>query len=309
MRSKPYSLVKGRRVRGTRLDECGRVVYGEDSTAVSKGFITVGLTANLVETEEISVTNASGERCIHEPSESSIAGYGVSITFCEVDPAFFSLLTGQEVYLDDSGAAIGFTVNTKLEITSAFALEVWAGTANADACENPNAQGAYGYLLLPFLKGATVGDITIENGAVNFTITGANTRDGHAWGSGPYNVIMAGAAPSPLPTPLDPNDALLSIVVDVAPPEPFAGTRPLLDPSSEEYTGITATPTGLSVEFAPVPADIVAPAWYDFGDGTWDYIAPDSMGETTHVYEAAGTYTVRASTNGTWVTTEVTVTA
>lgn len=307
MRSKPFSLVKGRRLRVTRVDDCGRVVYGESSTGVSKGFISVGLTANVVETDEISVTNAAGERCIHEPAESSISGYASEIVFCEVDPAVFSLITGQEVYVNDAGEAIGISVNTKLEIKSAFALELWAGTANTDSCANPNAQGSYGYLLLPFLRGGVVGDITVENGAINFTITGANTRDGHAWGVGPYNVMMSGAEAAALPTPLDSNDALLAIVVDVAPPEPFAGTRPLLDPSGEPLTGLTAAVEGSTATFTPVPDDVTASVWYEFGDGTWDYLAPDAMGATTHTYPGPGTYEVRASANGEWATTTVTV--
>jgi hypothetical protein len=44
--AKCLSLVKGRRIRLTRLDACGRPVYGESSAVVSKGFISVAFTAN-----------------------------------------------------------------------------------------------------------------------------------------------------------------------------------------------------------------------------------------------------------------------
>ena len=49
MATKCLSLVKGRRIRLTELDGCGRPVYGEGSQAVSKGFISVALTANTSE--------------------------------------------------------------------------------------------------------------------------------------------------------------------------------------------------------------------------------------------------------------------
>ncbi|HEX5018629.1 MAG TPA: hypothetical protein VFX15_13715, partial [Actinomycetes bacterium] len=70
-------------------------------------------------------------------------------------------------------------------------------------------------------------------------------------------------------------------------------------------TSITATPTGLDVDFTVTPA-ASDPVWYDFGDGTWDYVA--APGAASHTYAAAGTYTVKATTNGTWVSTSVTVT-
>lgn len=310
MATKTLKLVKGRRIRLTRVDSCGRPVYGEYGQAVSKGFITVALTANTVDTDEVNLTNASGERCIYIPAESSIAGYAVEITFCDVDPDLFSLATSQPVVQDDDGDTVGMAVDTAVDTTATgFALELWAGVGDDDSC----AEGlgvSYGYFLLPFLKGGIVGDFTIENGAVTFTLTGSSTRDGNGWGVGPYNnvVIDNVGDPSFLWSPIASTVALWWAKTTAAPPEPFVGARPLLDPSVEAYTSLAGTPTGLSVAFVPTANDIVAPAWYDFGDGTWDYIEADDMGATTHVYAQAGTYTVRASSNGEWVTTTVVVT-
>src|SRR6476469_1177698 len=106
MPTKCLSLVKGRRIRLTRLDGCGRPVYGDCSTSVSKGFISVAFTANTTESDEISVTNAAGEICVFEPAETSLTGYAVEIAFCEVDPELFSLVTGQPIVTDASGNAI-----------------------------------------------------------------------------------------------------------------------------------------------------------------------------------------------------------
>lgn len=311
MPTKCLSLVKGRRIRLTRTDACGRPVFGDESQVVSKGFITVGLTANTIETDEINVTNAAGERCVYEPAETSLTGYGVEITFCEVDPDLFALVTGNPVVLDAFGNSVGFDVDTATSLSgSGFALELWAGSASGDACDTDGAQGSFGYLLLPFLRGGIVGDFTVENGAVTFSITGANTRDGNNWGVGPYSDIqITEGQPGPMGTAVSKTTALRTMLTDVAPPEPFCGARPLLDPSVEVLTGITATPTGLVVAFEAVPDDIAAPVWYDFGDGTWDYLAAEDLGVTEHTYEAAGTYTVRASSNGVWVSTTVTVTA
>jgi PKD repeat protein len=85
----------------------------------------------------------------------------------------------------------------------------------------------------------------------------------------------------------------------------FEGSIPLLDIADPALTDFTATPTGLSVEFVPVPAG-TDPVWYEFGDGEWDLA---ETGSYTHVYEAAGTYEVVARRGGSRVTETVTVTA
>jgi hypothetical protein len=311
MVTKCISLVKGRRIRLTRLDGCGRPVFGECSTAVSKGFISVAFTANTIDTDEINVTNAAGERCVYEPAETSLSGYTLEITFCEVDPDLFALATGQPVVADGDNT-IGFDIDTQLNLAGqGFALELWAGAANTDACATEGAQGSFGYLLVPFLKGGIVGDFTVENGAVTFTLTGATTRDGNAWGVGPYNDIMLDHSPTPVPgpmvTPIGATIALRTILTDVAPPEAACGCRPLLDPDVLPLESIVGVVAGMVATFTPTPDDIAAPTWYDLGDGTWDYLASSALGATSHTYTAPGTYTVKASTNGEWVTTTVVI--
>lgn len=309
MTTKCLSLVKGRRIRLTRLDGCGRPVYGDCSTVTSKGFISVAFTANTSDSDEINVTNAAGEVCVFEPAETTLTGYSVEIQFCEVDPELFALATGQPVVEDADGNVIGFDVDTKTSLTGqGFALELWAGSASGDACATEGAQGSYGYILVPFLRGGIVGDFTVENGAVTFTLTGASTRDGNAWGVGPYNDIQigSGGTPGPMLTPIGTTVAMRTILTDVAPPEAVCGCRPMLDPSLPALTGVTgiegATPQ--EADFTTTPTS-TGPVWYDFGDGTWDYVA--APGATSHEYATPGTYTVKASQNGAWVTSTVTV--
>jgi len=190
--TKCLSLVKGRRIRVTKLDSCGRPIYGDSSHVVSKGTISVGFTANTSESDEISVTNMAGEVCVFEAAVTSLTGYNLELQFCEVDPELFSLVTGQPVVKGADGATVvGFDVDTKIGLeNSNFALELWAGSPSTDACATPGATGAYGYLLLPFLKGGILGDFTVENGAVTFTLTGAHTSEGNSWGVGPYPVML-----------------------------------------------------------------------------------------------------------------------
>jgi hypothetical protein len=302
------SLVKGRRIRVTRLDGCGRPVYGDDSQVVSKGFISVAFTANTSDSSEISVTNAAGEICVFEAAVTSLTGYAVEISFCEVDPELFALVTGQPVVLGaDGNTVVGFDVDTQISLeNSNFALELWAGSPTGDACTTVGATGAYGYLLLPFLQGGILGDFTVENGAVTFVLTGANTKEGNTWGVGPYDDIMldGSAAPGPMVTPVSSSVALRTMIVDLAPPQDACGARPLLDPSITPITAVAGVVTGLDVAFTTTPPS-AGPVHYEFGDGTWDYV--DAPGATSHAYAAAGTYTVKASNNGEWVEHTVTV--
>jgi hypothetical protein len=307
--TKCLSLVKGRRIRVTALDSCGRPIYGDCSQVTSKGFISVAFTANTTDSDEISVTNASGEVCVFEAAVTSLTGYGIEIQFCEVDPELFALVTGQPVVTAaDGNTVIGFDVDTKIGLeNSNFALELWAGSPTGDACADPNAQGNYGYLLLPFLKGGILGDFTVENGAVTFTLTGANTSEGNSWGVGPYDVMLGTGVtpvPGPMVTPVSTSTALRTMIVDVAPPEAACGCRPVLDPSAAALTSISGVVTDDTVALTATPA-ATSSVWYDFGDGTWDYVA--APGATSHTYATPGTYTVKASTNGTWVTTSVVI--
>lgn len=301
------SYVRGRMMRVTRLDACGRVVYGDDSVVTSKGFVSVGYTANIDDGEEINVPNAAGERCVYEPANPSFLGYTVEVAFCNVDPDLFAMMTGQRTLTNAFGDVVGFTMDTAVSAQdSAFALEVWAGSPSTGGCAE-GATGNFGYILLPFVQGGVVGDFTIENAEVTFTISNASTKDGNAWGAGPYDVVLdVTSTPGPLSDPVTPTEHLYFLQTGVAPPEAECGARPLLDPDGAALTDVTATPTLLSVQFAPVPVG-TDPWWIDFGDGTWDYEA--TGGNITHVYEAAGTYTFTAYRGTSVVTDSVTVTA
>lgn len=306
--SRTLTFVKGRRIRVTRLDGCARPVLGEYGQAVSEGVTTVDFTPNTTDTDEISVLNFAGDRCVYEPSVTTLSGYALSLTFCNVDLDVFEIITGQTLVFDAFGNVIGLEVDTKIDVADqGFALEVWAGAPAGDTCTDPNAQGAFGYVLLPFLKGGYLSGFSITNGEITFTIEGASTREGNQWGNGPYNVELGtGGTPAQLFQPVSPTAALRLQEVAVAPPVAAVGARPLLDPELPALTSIAGTVSGAEVDFATTPA-ATGPVWWDFGDLEWDYVA--APGAADHTYQRSGTYTVRATQNGrNWTSTTVTVT-
>lgn len=303
------TAIRGRAVRVTRTDGCGRPVYGEYNQAVSEGIVTTTFTPNTSDTEEINVTGFHGQRCVFEPSTPELAGYSLEIVFCNVDFELFEIITKQPLVFDAEGRVVGIEMDTKIDLDGeGFAIETWTGTVGSDVCEDPNAEGEWGYLLLPYLKGGIVGDITIENNAINFTITGASTREGNRWGAGPYGVERNELGnPDVLFQPISATAALRLQVVSVPPPAPYVGARPLLDPSLTALTSVSAAEgaTDMEANFTAAPVS-TGPVWYDFGDGEWDYV--DAPGAASHLYGAAGTYTVKASQNGVnWSSTTVTV--
>lgn len=292
-------------MRATLLNAAGQPLVGESSVVTTKGFITLTMTSNTEEGEAINVVNAGGESCVTEAATPTWNGVSVEAEFCDVDFALFEILTGQEVVLDADGRAIGITESTDIDMTNVkFAMELWLG-ASSSAAPSVGSQGRYGYVLLPHLAGGVIGDVTVENAAITFTISGMGTRNGAAWGAGPHKVELVGGVPSVLSTPIKANDHRRIMQVEVAPPTVYEGATPLLDSTDPAVTSLTTTNTGLSVAITPVPAG-TDPMFYDFGDGEWDYSA---NGSYTHVYDAAGTYTIIGKRGSSTVTKSVTVTA
>lgn len=217
-----FPLVRGRVMRATRLDECGRIKPAAVSSIATDGFVSVALTANIEEGEEITVVNAAGRTCVRDAAVPTFTGYGIAITFCDVNPELYAMMTNQKVVFDSAGVAVGFRVNTKVDISKAnFALEVWSNVPGV-ACDplDEAAAGAYGYTLIPFVSGGVLGDFTFENGAVSFTLQNAASKDGTGWGVGPYDVVPGASGASALLEPLDANDHLHVQYTTVAPPEP-----------------------------------------------------------------------------------------
>lgn len=251
--SKCFPLIRGRAMRVTRLDGCGATVLGPTSQVVSKGFVTVTLTPVNDEGTTITVVNANGENCINDVPTPRFLNYTAEVVFCNVNPDLINITTGNPIVYDAAVTpqGVGFGVDSNVDQSaSGFALEVWSNTPSS-AC-TPGQSQAYGYFLLPFLKGGTVGDITIGNDAVNFTLTGAATKDGNQWGVGPYNVTKNGSGVvGKLNTAIPTVRHLHLELTTVAPPTEVCGAIALGVPA----TGATAGTPGTFT-----PANSYAPA-------------------------------------------------
>lgn len=258
----PTTLIRGRAMRATRLDGCGAPVLGPDSQVTTKGFISVAATANSNAGTAIQIENANGERMVDETPVPRFTNYSLEITFVNVDPALLSLLSGMPVVMSADGTEIiGFDQDDEIDVeATAFALEVWTGIGGA-ACDE-DGDPLYGYMLWPFVKGGMIGNVTVENGNITFPITGAQTKKGNAWGSGPYDVQDdEDGNPGPLVDALAPTRHFRHIKTTVAPPTNLDGGASALGVPATGATMSDGSPTPTNSYYPANLADLIA------GDG------------------------------------------
>lgn len=225
-----FQSLQGLALRATLLDACCNPVEGECSTVVSESYISIALTAEIEEADEFTVKLANGQLCLSETGAPTLKRYGVVATICKADPDLLNIFAGLNTVLDWDGNAVGVEVPTALSDGAKFALEVWTRVPST-ACE-PGAEVQYLYWLMPCLEDGRIGDFTIENGPLNFTLS-ANATASSTWGAGPYDVVAQdiGGTPGPLLAPI-PDDVPLHIqLTTVAPPTEACGCQALVLPS------------------------------------------------------------------------------
>lgn len=228
MATRCFTPILGKRLRAVALDECANVPASgtADSMVVTDGFVSVTLSSEVEDGAEIITKKADGSLCVNEMTASSFKRFTVEAEFCGVDPGLLAVTTNAEIYENYEEIAAGIVV-PEGTINKKFSLELWTGLSG-EACA-PGAEEASGYMLLPFVQAGVLGDITIDGeNAVTFSMTGAYTKGGNAWGVGPFNVLDDSDTPSPLPTALDPLDHLLLVATNLAPPASACGLVPFV---------------------------------------------------------------------------------
>ena len=209
----------GKRIRVTELNEAGKWPTGPEATPslATNGFVSVKLSAEVEDGSEIITKKADGSLCVNEKFADSFKRFTVEIEFCGVNPALLAMVSNAETYADATGDIAGITV-AEGDIQKFFALELWTGLSGVSSSENGDV--ASGYILLPFVVAGVLGDIEVGGeDAITFSITGASTKGGNGWGTGPYKVVKdTGGTPGVLPTALDPLDHFLMMDTALALP-------------------------------------------------------------------------------------------
>ncbi len=228
-----FPLAQGRRLRVTQLDNCGNPETTDPcGQAVSEGFIQVGVTSDTEPGASIKPVNAGGNLCYYLRAPDIFLGHTLSLEFCEVNPALLSMTINANPVYDYAGDIVGVqTVQGASQ--RAYALEVWMGVPGTDCPpQGANPVDSLGYVLFPFIVPGVLGDWTIANDAINFTVSGF-TRGNGAWGTGPYDVVATDVdnTAGPLLEAL-PNDVHAHLQYTTIPaPDAFCGCEEII-PSS-----------------------------------------------------------------------------
>jgi hypothetical protein len=225
-----FQSLQGLALRATLLDSCCNPVEGACSTVVSESYISLTLTAEIEAADEFTVKLANGTLCLSETGSPTLKRYSVSAVICRADPDLLNIFAGLGAVLDFDGNVVGFEVPNSLSDGAKFALEFWTRVPS-DTCEPGQAQ-QYLYWLLPCLSDGQIGNFTVQNGPMDFTLT-ANATASSTWGMGPYDVVAQdiGGTPGPLLAPVPDDVPLHCQLTTVAPPTETCGCQPLTLPS------------------------------------------------------------------------------
>lgn len=239
--------LRGKAIRVTKLDSCGRYIPGASASMLATdGFVSISLSAETEDGSEFMSRKANGSFCVNERTSPAFKNFGVELNFCGVNPALMSLVTNATPYSDYAGDLAGFTV-PEGDINKWFAIELWTGLANT-ACAAGSAE-ASGYILLPFVQAGVLGDIEINGeDTVDFSMSEAFTKGNNSWGTGPYNVVynQSGVA-SKLPTALSPYDHLLMMDTGLATPVLSSDLQPIPVIPAPSWAATKAYPVGATV--------------------------------------------------------------
>lgn len=274
-------------VRITRVDACGRPVYGECNAVVSRCIATITDSPEVEEAEARTQTGFDGTPCFTAPGCDTVSYHELEITWSEISIDGFSILNpGYRITRDSSGQAIGMFANNKIDCSTGYAIEVWASAGGqSDICVGEtDAEGAWYYRVYPWISGATPGEVTMGGtDEVAFPMTG-RTKSGSRWGRGPYMVTLMDGVPSPLPEPFDPDEdePFWEGLVTLPPPEADCDCvdveRPIPEPATLIITGNSQESPRCSVNLFVDNAGL-GPVVVDWGDGS----APQEIAELTTV--------------------------
>lgn len=286
-----HSVVRAPAARVTRLGPCGEISDTGCDFATTESFVEITLTKVFQERQDALQLNANGDICVDKPKYPILRWYEVAIQFCNVDPELFNIVSAEPLVMNDAltPEAIGWCTLPDSAASSNFALEFWTGTED-EGCDEDD-QVTYGYGILPRIIQGVIGDVTITNGVINFTVTGI-TRAGNQWGTGPYNVIIneTGAnagLPGPLLEAINTSSHKCFFWTKLGPPEGQCGCQDLTPELIVlPLAGLAAVLRTMTFPLG-ADGDPLLPATIDWDDGT---IATVTSGTTaTHTY-AVGTY-------------------
>jgi hypothetical protein len=231
-----FPVVKGVRLRATKINSCGLPIGGEANRLVTDGFVSVELAPVMRDAQDLEQVNAEGQVCVTDRTPPTRKYYTVTVELCQVNTGLISMFNGWSQVLDYANNSVGFEDDDDVDSDYGVALEVWTGGRADDDCptqENDSVFAttgsgqSHGYLLFGANE-FTMGNVKVDANISTFTLTG-RTIALSQWGRGPYNVVPTDAAGTAgrLLKPLDRDAHFLLQRTTVAPPPVTPGASPV----------------------------------------------------------------------------------
>lgn len=278
-------------LRLTRVDSCGRPIYGPCSTLVIDCFETVAFNADIEEGTEIAPVNANGDNCFFVPGKKQDRGFEVVANFLKKYPNLFTALNPNwQQVIDELGNITGYQHIPDVSVTEGVAIEGWESVQGASACTE-GAEGEWNYFLSPYVTNWARADMELGN-TNHVEEWSGHTLSGNAWGVGPYDVRNSADAgvPGPLLSALDPRSQFYDEVVTLAPPVASCECIPLSNPAAPGIALTECTTGGLEIEITATGTG-VRPMTIDWGDGSAP-VAIVTATPLTHTYTDPNRYIV-----------------
>ncbi|URM86117.1 major tail protein [Gordonia phage BiggityBass] len=230
-----FPIVKGTRLRATKINSCGLPIAGPANYLVTDGFVTATVSAVMKDAEELEQTNAEGKVCVSDRTPPERKYYTTEIELCNVNTGLITMFNGWEQVLDWDDVPVGFRDQAEVEGDYGVALEIWTGGKAEDDCPTPandsifsaaSSGKSYGYLLIGATE-FTLGDVEIGAQVSTLTLSGISVAMPQ-WGRGPWNVAATDAEGTPgrLLTPLNNKSHFTMFRTPVAPPAITPGANP-----------------------------------------------------------------------------------
>jgi hypothetical protein len=170
-------------IRVARLEPNGVPDPGAGNLYVSDALVSLAVSVEKEEGDEIVVKNGCGAFCVNFKGPDLIKRRSVTLEICRYEPELFELLAGGEATTDGDGN-IGYNSPRIGEnpVPNGVSIELWAKALLSDgSADDP----AYIWYVLPkvFLF---EGDRTFNNGAASFPFEGFGIENEN-WFDGPAN--------------------------------------------------------------------------------------------------------------------------
>jgi hypothetical protein len=129
-----FPVVKGIRLRATKINRCGLPIPGESNRIVTDGFVSVALNPVMKEADDLEQVNAEGKVCVTDRTPPTRKYHTVEVVLCNVNTGLISLFNGWEQVLDYDNSPIGFQDSEFVDADYGVALEIWTGGRADDDC-------------------------------------------------------------------------------------------------------------------------------------------------------------------------------